>query len=164
MMLTMPSLPTFFVSVFNIQTIKHKSHEAKLTLELIFSSVPVDYMDDMLFAKQTVDVEDVIGCLEPVYKENGIQFIAEQLKILSKRDDGIRLGFLPDLLRAKTKENPNFATQFLEFATGSPYFPQNNSTFNILVEFNHKESKSDDCLMVSHSCANTIKFPGSAYV
>jgi hypothetical protein len=128
-----------------------------------FLGIPSEVIDAMLFAKQGVKAEDVISALTVDYIDS--YYIEMKRTVARIENDGTVSGHLPDLLRRKESEDPDFATKFVEFATGCPYLPHYRShpDFKITIEFNRDESKHDDSLIVSHTCVKTVKLPGKAY-
>ena len=144
----------------------------------------LDMMDyDMLsilyFSKSHTTADDLIKVLTPEYCTNkGANAIADfyQQSVLRKEENGAVVGLLVDILRNREEKeeqdrengtdngDSNFATDFVEFATGARYLPQHGA--EIVVEFNFGEDQykgSEESLVVSHTCVRTIKLPGMAY-
>ena len=71
-------------------------------------------------------------------------------------------GLLVDVLREQAAQDADILRQFVLFCTGYNFMPKSED-FKIVVEFNTSESLAADSFPVSHTCAFTIKFPGTVY-
>jgi hypothetical protein len=99
--------------------------------------------------------------LEPCYDFSEVQALVWQQQVLSIDTDGqTRIGHLADLLRQMEKQNDLFPSDFIEFATGCRFLPQQGA--QIKVKFNHLEMQ-DNSLVEAHTCPRVIKLPGKAY-
>lgn len=136
-------------------------------MPLLCLGIPLEYIDIMFFAKQYIRANDIISVLDVKYhtkdgNEETIPGARETQELVVKLEqDGAYTGFLPDLLRRKERDDPEFLTKFVHFVTGSSFVPH-DSKYKIIVEFNFDESTSSEWLAVSHTCVNTLRLPGFA--
>jgi HECT-domain (ubiquitin-transferase) len=127
-----------------------------------FAGLPLEATNRLLFCHWDIDAMDVVRALEPIYAEYGPKLVVNQQKVLSKSGPPGEMktqGILVDLLCASEQK---FLRDFVWFATGYMYLPQQN--FSIKVEFIYEEGFSDESsLPVAHTCVMLVKFPAAAY-
>jgi hypothetical protein len=139
-----------------------------VNLQCLFSSIPMNYINVILFAMANATAKDVIAVLQPQYDEsNNDDIIVLQKLILAidTDEEKTQIGYLPTLLISKERSDPDFIRKFIRFCTGNDFIPNRgtNADFHITVEFNHNELKNDNSWPVSHTCVNVLKLPGTAY-
>jgi HECT-domain (ubiquitin-transferase) len=128
-----------------------------------FAALPLEATDRLLFCHWDIDAMDVVRALEPIYDaESSPKVVENQQKVLSKSgppDEMKTQGILVDLL---CQSEQKFLRNFVWFATGYMYLPQQN--FSIKVEFISEVGFTDESsLPVAHSCVMLVKFPAAAY-
>jgi hypothetical protein len=139
----------------------------RLYLPLSFQNMSLAAIDQMFFAKQYgVKAKDVISVLKADDMDcDDVELLSFQTQIL---DNSVSppAGHLPELLHILEKEDADFPSKFVEFATGCSYLPHlaTNPGFEIVIEFNPgEETKDKDAFPCSHTCVNTVKLPATAY-
>jgi len=128
----------------------------------LFTGCPLDGINRIIFLKQTVEIDDVISILTPDYSEGVDPILLEAQKSVLRLNvyTGKAEGVLVDVIDRLAQERPFFLNEFIRFVSGYDFIP--HTGFQIKVEFNPQEMGADH-LPVSHSCDNTLKFPGQAY-
>lgn len=130
--------------------------------------MPLQAIDQMFFVKQSgVLAKDVISVL--CVDDRGctdIQLLESQ-RLIADDSTGRVTGCLPELLYNLEKEDADFPSKFVEYATGCPYLPHlpSNPSFRIMIEFNSedKDTRHPNSYPFSHSCDATVKIPATAY-
>jgi len=140
--------------------------EVIIDLRDIFWMMPHDAMERILFSRQSLTAEEVIGCLVPQFDQGGSEADADsvdRLECVQRQKDFYSNIFVP-FLRTKGESDPSFLSKFVECCTGLNYLPYDdeNQSHTISVEFNYEESLPG-YLPMFHTCVNLIKLPGYLY-
>jgi len=137
------------------------TYNAKRDRYLLNPAMTASSIDKLFFAKHKISISEIIPVLNVKYDSSEIQFLDTQHVVFDISETGKRQGHLVDILRDMEKEKDTFPADFLELVTGCRFLPQHEAC--ITIEFNSKESKSDDSVPVAHTCTRELKLPGTAY-
>jgi len=143
---------------------------------IVFEPMPLEAVDKFLFAKETIELSDVLECL--TYFDASSVVLDAQRQILAFHEtEGTRQvsGILPDLLRERNQTDSSFLGRFVFFVTAHRFIPSRN--FKIQIEFTIQhdltpeqqendedaDDMSDEALPSSHACDSTLSLPFTAY-
>mmetsp|Transcript_38179 Transcript_38179/g.80336 ORF Transcript_38179/g.80336 Transcript_38179/m.80336 type:complete len:882 (-) Transcript_38179:220-2865(-) len=134
------------------------------SLAAAFRSFSLEALQSILFGKSKMTVEEVLAVLEPDYcqSEGKWEGTDEQIEEEKEKQKEFFEGDFKRYIREEAGKSPDFLEDFVEFCTGSTYIPFSSpgeKAFKIIVEFNFTSPEPGQ-LPMSHTCVNTIRFPG----
>ncbi|GAX11953.1 hypothetical protein FisN_8Lh042 [Fistulifera solaris] len=140
----------------------------------IFKKIHSWRVDELVFGKAELTVEDVISALDPYYADLQMEPITQEIldrektqrRVLQKNPVNDKAeGVFVDVVRSMAKDDPDFLATLVLYVLGYDYLPVG---VPIIVEFNYSEFMKkvidqNNSLPMAHTCVHVLKLPGTAY-
>ena len=128
----------------------------RIKLQTFFCTAKAELVDKLLFSSKAVTAQNIIDNLKfsQTIGDDYLNYLTPVQKVF-------QMETLPEFLRAKEKENPDFLKYFLKLVTGLPFINYGNPKIGVCFTNLNNDNKMS--LPVSHTCEQEIAFPKEAY-